>query len=175
MLLRNKNGFTLVEMLVSISILVVLSTMLIANFNAGERQTRLNASANVLSSEIRKVQNMVLNGAKFGDKEMPFGGYGIHFENNKYILFADNNSNKVYDLSEGMATTTLKDIQLEFSFNNLLFTPPKAQVCMNNDGCSPCDCNIKNRGVFTATTTHAITGDKIGVKVNQISGRVDVE
>ncbi|MFH0857020.1 MAG: prepilin-type N-terminal cleavage/methylation domain-containing protein [bacterium] len=176
-----KQGFSIIEMLVSISIIVIISSVLIVNFRDGEKKSRLNLSADVLVSNIRSVQNMVLNGSKFADHEMPYNGYGIYFENSRYLIFADDNSNMVYDAGEELNVFNFSDISFAVSsdegndLNNLLFKPPKAQICANADLCALCDCNLKNSGIYSIILTQNITGDSVNITLNQISGRVNKE
>lgn len=172
-----QNGFSLIEMLVSIFILTIITTLSITNYRAGEKKNLLNLESNVLLSNIRKMQNMVLNGSKFEGKEMPFGGYGIHFENNGYTIFSDDNSNKIYDAGEAVSAVVLQKISLAVSGNNknLIFLPPNTQVCVNADSCAVCDCNLKNGGQYSIILTYDETGDAKTVTLNQISGRAEIE
>lgn len=173
----NQNGFSLIEMLVSIFILTIITTLSITNYRAGEKKNLLNLESNVLLSNIRKMQNMVLNGSKFNEKEMPFGGYGIHFENTGYTIFSDDNANKVYDAGEAVNIAVLQKISLSVSGNNnnLIFLPPKGQVCVNVDLCAVCDCNLKNGGQYSVILSFGETGDSKTITVNQISGRAEIE
>ncbi len=173
----NQNGFSLIEMLVSVFILTIITTLSITNYRAGEKKNLLNLESNVLLSNIRKMQNMVLNGSKFNEKEMPFGGYGIHFEDTSSKIFYDDNSNQVYDDGEEVSPIPLQKISLSVSGNNsnLIFYPPKGQVCVNTDSCSTCDCNIKDSGQYSIVLTYDETGDTKTITVNQISGRAEIE
>ncbi|OGF23340.1 hypothetical protein A2Y83_01335 [Candidatus Falkowbacteria bacterium RBG_13_39_14] len=168
-------------MLVSISVLAIITTLAISNFREGEKKSQLNMAANVLISDIRKVQNMVLNGAEWDGQTMPTGGYGIYFSEDEYIMFADNNGNKKYDAGENIKIVEPFNVSIGADecdgdiLSNLIFSPPKANGCLNGDSCSPCDCAIKNGGVFNITLTHDKTGDQIIASVNQISGRAGIE
>jgi len=96
-ILKDNNGFTLIELLISISIITMIASISFLNFREGEKKTQLNLSANLLLSEIRKVQNMVLSGSSFNNQDMPLGGYGFHFSSNEYIIFSDDQHNKILD------------------------------------------------------------------------------
>lgn len=181
MFLSDKRAFTLVEMLVSVFILLTITTLMLANFREGEKRIRLMAATNILASDIRKVQNMVINGSKFGNIEMTTGGYGIYFpsSNKEYVIFADNNLNRVFDWGEGLATTTLNSIIISLPLEgsdplrNLVFNPPRAQICENIDSCASCDCSIKNAGVYDISLINDIIHTSM-VRINQVSGRVEV-
>jgi len=178
-MVKSIKGFSLIEIMISMAVLVFITTMAIVNFRDAEKSAQLVLASNLLVSNIRKAQNMVINGSAFNGTAMSAGGYGMHFNNAQYIIFADNDSNKVYDGGEELITTNLTDVSLTFSKDNLLFLPPGAQICVNDDACNPCDCDIKDVGdgigKFTITVAHNIAGNTSDVVVNQISGRVGVE
>ncbi|MFC1613366.1 Tfp pilus assembly protein FimT/FimU [Patescibacteria group bacterium] len=177
---KSIKGFSIIEIMVSITVLVYLTTVSIVNFRDAEKNTQLVLASNLLVSNTRNVQNMVINGSSFNGSPMPSGGYGIHFNNSQYIIFADNDSNKVYDAGEEMITTNLIDVSLTFfQKDNLLFTPPGAEICANDDTCVACDCDIKDMGEgigeFKITLSHNNTGNIKNIIINQISGRVGIE
>lgn len=95
--MKNK-GFTLIELLTSISIIVLLSTLLLANYRAGEKQFALKRSAYKLAQDLRSIEQMTMTGKEF-EGVFPKGGYGIHFKEglNSYTVFADCNNNEEFD------------------------------------------------------------------------------
>lgn len=62
--IRNSSnfGFTLIELLAVVSIMVVISTMSIANFRAAEKQKRVVLAADMITNAIRSAQNLTLTG-----------------------------------------------------------------------------------------------------------------
>jgi len=102
-------GFTLIELMIVISIILFLSPMVITNYNAGERRFSLERSAHGLAQDLRDAEEMALTGeetpASF-DKSFPAGGYGLYFEANQdsYVLFADCDGDGSYDAS-GVASS----------------------------------------------------------------------
>lgn len=111
----NSKGFTLLELLVIVSIIASLSAVVLGGYNTGETKFTLLRSANKLAQDIRKAENMAMIGKSaplsFGEI-FPEGGYGIYItassasttapEVNSYNLFCDCNGNKEYE-SEGAA------------------------------------------------------------------------
>ena len=96
---KNANkAFTLLEITVVISIIILFSTVFIANYRGGEKQFALKRSANKLAQDLRRVQEMAMGGERFYGV-FPQGGYGVYFAKNSgsYIIFADCNNNKTYD------------------------------------------------------------------------------
>jgi Tfp pilus assembly protein FimT len=101
--LKNKNtnqvwGFTIVELAVSMLIIGLISTIVLANYNTGRRQEALNRSAQRLAVAIRQAQNYALF-SRVGTKcSTPTGGYGVYILSaSQYIIFGDCNGNHVYN------------------------------------------------------------------------------
>ncbi len=95
--MKNK-GFTLLEITIVISIIVLLGMIFITNYRGGEKQFALKRSAHQLSQDLRGAQEMAMAGKSF-NATFPKGGYGIHFKEglNSYILFADCNGDGEFD------------------------------------------------------------------------------
>lgn len=100
-------GFTLIEVLVSIAVILILTAIIVPIFKGSEKRLALQRAANKLAQDIRRAQEMAMsareivnptNGARF----VPRGGYGVYFGPNngagdssiKYVIFADCNNNK---------------------------------------------------------------------------------
>lgn len=97
-----KRGFTLLEITVVVSIIILLSTVFIASYRGGEKQFALKRSAHQLAQGLRRAQEMAMSGQEF--KGAFQGGFGIHFtvtpeaENTgTYTLFVDCDNDKVFD------------------------------------------------------------------------------
>jgi prepilin-type N-terminal cleavage/methylation domain-containing protein len=100
-----KSGFTLIELIVSVSIIVMVTGIFLVNYNSANRRTDLTMTAQKLVSDIRLTQNYALGLARYGGRfgVVPYGGWGVHFDtnaNNQYTIFADINENKAYDADE---------------------------------------------------------------------------
>lgn len=91
-------GFTLLEITVVVSLIVILSTVFIANYRGGEKQFALKRSSHQLAQDLRGAQEMAMSSQKTGEA-FPKGGYGIHLQedSNSYILFADCDGDGKYD------------------------------------------------------------------------------
>jgi len=91
-------GFTLVEILVSIFIIILLSGIIFANYRAGGQQFALQRSANKLAQDIRRAQAMAMGAKEYQGSVPP--RYGLEFTtatSTSYILFADQNDNGTYE------------------------------------------------------------------------------
>src|SRR3989344_5457759 len=58
--MKIKNGFTLIELMVSIAIVGILASIVVANTRFGERQQALAQTAQKLALDLRKAQNSAL-------------------------------------------------------------------------------------------------------------------
>ncbi len=84
-------GFTLLEMLTSLSIIIMITVIFIVNFHSTNKRTDLVMTAQKLVADIHLAQNNTLGLVKYGDT-VPAGGWGINFDKSKpgqYIVFAD--------------------------------------------------------------------------------------
>ncbi|MFH1656930.1 MAG: prepilin-type N-terminal cleavage/methylation domain-containing protein, partial [bacterium] len=89
-----KKGATLLEILVIIVIIAILTLIVAPNYKAGNSQLALSRSANKLSQDIRRAEEMAVS-AKECQVCVPVAvppSYGIYLEKDweNYILFADN-------------------------------------------------------------------------------------
>jgi prepilin-type N-terminal cleavage/methylation domain-containing protein len=91
----NQNGFTLIEMLVSIFIIALMSGAFLVNYRAGGKGTELKNTVQKMASDIRLAQNYCLGARDFNGAATP-GGWGVLIEQNqnRYSIFADQNQNK---------------------------------------------------------------------------------
>ncbi len=100
--MQKVRGFTLLEITVVVSIIILLSTIFLASYRGGEKQFALKRSAHQLAQDLRRAQEMAMSGQEF--KGAFQGGFGIHFvvtfgdENTgKYTLFVDCDNDDIFD------------------------------------------------------------------------------
>ena len=103
--MKKSRGFTLIEITIVVSIIIILGTIFIANYRGGEKQFALKRSAHKMAQDLRGAQEMAMSArpttpASF-QGAFPKGGYGIYFEKGarSYILFADCDGNGLYSES----------------------------------------------------------------------------
>lgn len=129
-------GFVLLELLVVAAIMALFASLVLWNYNAGNRQYLLELSAQKVVNDLRRAQNMAIASQEFNN-QTPAGGFGIHFNataNDCYILFADIDGKFDYDSPE----EEVEDIKLDSGIEimslspsnplNVVFTPPLPQV-----------------------------------------------
>ncbi|MCX5784002.1 MAG: hypothetical protein NTW04_06165 [Elusimicrobia bacterium] len=104
-------SFTLVELLVIISIILILTVLIVPNFHLANSKMAVERAAYKLAQDLRNAEEMSMSSRGtdpllFGSNLFPSGGYGLSFEDNStsYILFADCNDNNTYDTAKGSPT-----------------------------------------------------------------------
>jgi len=133
-----QRAFTLIELMVVASIIIILSAVALLNYRSGESQFALQRSANKLAQDIRRAQEMAMSAKEFGGT-VPEGGYGINFQTtatSSYILFADLNDNGVFDSGETIEKPSLEEgVRISnlspSSPLNVTFSPPDPTTNIN--------------------------------------------
>jgi len=94
---KKNNGYTLFEFLVVAFIIALISSVLITNWRRGEQQYKLQAAAQEMVQNIRRVQEMALAGVEHNG-QIP-QNYGIYFEvgSISYTMFSENSNDGKYD------------------------------------------------------------------------------
>ncbi|MHA1481960.1 MAG: pilus assembly FimT family protein [Candidatus Heimdallarchaeaceae archaeon] len=107
LIMSTEKGFTLLELLVVVGIIATLSSIVLGGYRAGEDKFALQRSANKLSQDLRRAENMAMMGnpapVNFGEI-FPSGGYGFYFDvatstgaAGYYTFFCDCNNNVEYE------------------------------------------------------------------------------
>ncbi|MDD4995435.1 MAG: prepilin-type N-terminal cleavage/methylation domain-containing protein [Patescibacteria group bacterium] len=199
-----KNGFSLIEVLVSISIFALITTSLVANFRGGETKNQLNLAASNTVAELRKAQSMTQAGQPTrvclsGDQiignceanpscagtcveNVPVGGWGLVFTSgsDKMKLFANSELAVAFDESEEQVSelpvsptgrVKISGITTDTGPVNTLvvyFRPPVDRIVFAGDV-------ALNPTNATIVLEHMTSGATRIIKINNISGRIDVE
>jgi len=98
--IKDKKGFSLVEMLVVLSIFTFMTLLALAGYNKFNSQTLLDSLAYDVALSFRQAQSYGLSvrGSMGGSGFET--GYGLYFDKNSdtsYILFADVDGDRIYD------------------------------------------------------------------------------
>jgi|GEM_PF-3531471 len=152
-----KRGFTLVEMLVTLSIIVIMSSILVVYTRSGEKIGQLNRGIERLSFDTRRMASMSMQTKQVKDKitgEMrDVCGWGIYFPNdggNEYIIFSDyclgavddntlqDTGDLIYQEEEKQEVIKLgRNVKIEnLNMKNFVYVPPepKLSIIDLNDG-----------------------------------------
>jgi len=138
-------GFTIIEMMVTLSIVTLLTVMVLAYSRQSEKVTNLIRDSDKLIFELRRAQNLAMltlqptttNGAASASAT-PICGWGIYIDKDnmpqtQYILFSDFCNTGIrnqYDPGEEAETINLlKGVQI-FKSNvySVVFVPPEPHV-----------------------------------------------
>lgn len=175
----NNKGFTLVEVMVSISIMAIVTVMSIASFYSTKKENDRQSVARTIASDVRKAESYALGLKEFSSGVIPSGGWGIYFNktnlnNKKYSIFADLGSppNKIFDeatellVEKNIVGAKVNNITLFDSGGvssnhdsvNITFLPPEPTIYICADS-THCDYTRAEIGVITdsgATSTISI-------------------
>lgn len=94
-----KKGFSLIEFLVSMSIIILLSALFLPQYDRLRKNYLLSRDAHKFASDLRYTQEMAISSQEYGSGEVPRGGYGVYLKENQpyYLIYADINNNQVFD------------------------------------------------------------------------------
>ena len=92
-------GFSIIELIVTMSMFVMISMALLFNYNTFSGHITLDTLSNQIALWIRDAQVEAMS-VKVGAASGAYSGYGIHFDRatpDQFIFFADLNGNADYD------------------------------------------------------------------------------
>lgn len=161
-----KNAFTLVEFLVVVTIIAIITVLILANYQSGEKKYSLEGATQELMTHLRRAQNMALAGVTYGGA-VPAGGYGVHLDTttpDSYILFADDDEDYLYDSGEAIETIKLSSkIRLSAlspsSPLDIVFIPPDPKTKING-GTNPATITLQEQDTGD---TQSVTVSSLGV------------
>jgi prepilin-type N-terminal cleavage/methylation domain-containing protein len=109
-----EGGFTLIELLTVTFIILIISVLVVANYHRGNRSVALSAQAARFAQDLRRAQESALSLRQINGM-LPYG-YGIYVRQggSSYILYSDNNNDKIYNDGEAQETVAL-DGNIEIS------------------------------------------------------------
>ena len=134
---KQKSGFTLVELIVTVAVMAIILAVMLANYNAGGADFRVENQTRQVMALLRKAEAFA-NASKKFNSQLP-SGYGVNLEVNKNpVLFANFDGNKIYDAGVDGAVETLplsaglKIGQVApIGVLNIFYEPPKRDIYIN--------------------------------------------
>jgi len=141
-------GITLVELLVSISVMVVVSAALLVNWHPAQDSFALRRSAANLSADLKKAQQSSISTKEFNCSSSPgeeYDGFGIYLTTNtpaSYQMYENCSVDYVWDsgeeievfsLEDGVEINSLEVSGIPVATLDLLFIPPNPDIYINSD------------------------------------------
>jgi prepilin-type N-terminal cleavage/methylation domain-containing protein len=137
-LVKNKRGFTLIELMVTVSIFVFMTALMLAKYGNFNQSVLLTNLAYDVALTVRMAQTYGLSVQ--GQSQNFQYAYGIDFcgssaasdckspntSNQQIVLFIDRNSNGVYDLGDLLPISTY----------NIKRGATVSQICISESDCS---------------------------------------
>jgi prepilin-type N-terminal cleavage/methylation domain-containing protein len=170
----NDSGFTLIELIVVIFILVIISSIVIANFRGGETNKSVTIAADTIVDALRTAQTDTLTGKNTGSSnpncQIPLAYYVDFQFSNSFNLYADDSCStteqiQTYTLPINTTITNLNgaNSDLKIKFWLPFATPPQEIIDNNTTGFTSASIAVKaTNSSYTKTviidgTTGAIT------------------
>lgn len=161
-----KKGFSLIELIIVISIIAILTAITIPNLRRGEEVFALQRAVHKLAQDLRVTSEIAMSGKIVPAPPFPPGGYGIYFSGvntNQYIFFRDNDNQKDYDAGEEIENLSLAEQGVIIESISpappisIVFYPPDPTVTIKNLS-----------GTFSETTiTLRQQNNRLRIRVNR--------
>lgn len=190
-----KKGFTLIELIVVISIITIVGIMAVPNYYSASKKARYEASVTDIVGIFRDARNTSITGkfTKSGsDLTTLAGGYGVYLDqaNKTIISFQDKNENQIYNTTSP-ADTIISTYNLPPEINiktmtgseatnytgtlgpittaTILFKPPQGETFINE--------NDSTKELIDLSVQLERYDEKKSktLKINKISGFIETE
>ena len=165
----SNSSFTLLGLLVVISLVLTISALILPRYKRGEQLFAIQRSSYKLAEDIGRAREMAISVREFKG-EIPKGGWGVYLTKgaSTYILFADLANFGAYDVGE-----ELSEISLEAGVGikelspasplTIVFKGPDPVVTINQD-----------ENITTAVITLSISSFEKTISVNK-AGLIEIE
>lgn len=134
-------GFTLVELLVIIAIIILFTTLFVLSLRVGEKQLALARVVQRFSQDVNRTAELTLRAQNFECAIGNISGYGLYVSSStpsSYLLFVECSGNEAYNqgLDDVLETVQLeRGIQIDsvspFPSMSIVFFPPAPTVFLN--------------------------------------------
>lgn len=112
-----KNGYTLIELIISLSIIAILSVGIVVTYQYFKRDTETETAAQKIIASLREVQSRAL-------ASQDNSTWGIHLGRNSYVIFSgtyDQTNPKNETIVLG-TSVVIDNISLHNSVNEIIFS-----------------------------------------------------
>lgn len=178
--LKNKRGFTVLELMISLAVMMILFSVLFMGRPQQEKILNLRLAAFDLAQNFRYVQELAMGSSEYVcDPQGPVFVFGLKFEKtmpqSSYLIFADCNGNKTRQATDNdidvKTVAFARDIQIcELSSLNqdldIAFAPPDPLVYFQGA--------LATSEVYIKLCLKSDSSIFKKVKINQ-AGRIEIE
>lgn len=171
-------GFTLLELLVSMAIFAIITTVVVVNFRTGRHTDTLRSSAMGLVNQMRELQSMAQVGRTVevcpddnGLAQVARGGYGLYIERGQILFFANcAHGNRGYNADSralGILTPMIgQGVAIDSPAQlAILFEPPNASIFING---------AQDQGEAQIILRHDISAERRTVIIRRLSGLIEL-
>ncbi len=152
-----QKGFTMSELIVSLFIIGLISTLVLSSYSSGRRVAELKISTQKLAADLRYMQNNTLGLVKNDeDGSIPPGGWGLHIDTalsaKNYSYFTDDDAghdfdsdeeNKVIPMSGDIVIDSIKVDAADTTWTDIIFFPPDPATYINGASTSVAEITLK--------------------------------
>jgi len=141
--MNSKSGLTIVEILVTISVMAILSSILVIYNRSSERQLILFKEQARLVSTLNRAKGMAMALLREPPTAIVPCGYGVHLSTSTYLIFknlpdATENCGSDWNGSSEIYGETIKidkniEITASSTLTTVFFIPPDLKTIVNND------------------------------------------
>lgn len=203
--MKDQRGFSLIEMLVSMSIFAIVTGFVVANYRVGQQGDEVRIATQLVGSMVRRAQTSAIAGGEASwcvggandgrvcvagsgagcpngtcTRDIP-RGFGVHFsvrpgEERKMVYFADTNGNRAYDDGEAVRTDSVSS----GAYVDVVKVVPDKGGVLDIVFVPPKPTVSYNNDATpdteaVVTLRHRTTGLEKLVRINRLSGQVSVD
>lgn len=200
-----RRGFTLVEMLISLSIFSLVTAMAVANFRVGSQNDELRLAARLMATQIRRAQTLAIAGYSVhsciggtsggqictpgANDNCAGGGYcsrtvppawGIRIssvagENREIVIFADLDNDKEFDRAEAVEYQSISPGPSVYVQSMTPHSVMALDVVFTPPRPTVSLNGSDSAGIATIILEHLHSEKQINVTVNRVTGFVSVD
>lgn len=171
---NKQKGISMLELLVTIAVIMILSSILFLGRNIEQKKLFLQIAGLTLAQDMREAQEMAMGAGEADCDGVKTYSFGVYFEEatpGSYIIFADCNDNQQKDIDDELVRevvfkTAIAICELGPSPLNIVFAPPEPIVYING-------IEVGEEGVVTLCLKAEPTVQQ-KVKVNNV-GMIEIQ
>jgi len=144
----SKKGFTLVEIMIAITIVTIISAIGVSHFSNNQNQTTLKSEVNSLIFRLEEAKTNAMSGKNGEDQ-------GVKINDNSYVLFSgdtydtDDSDNVEYEISNLTELSSTDDTIVFERITGEISSETTVTVSLKKDPSQNTDIIIETKGLIT--------------------------